>query len=94
MSITCHSQNENDKAHYLIENASKTKFIYTTTKLKTTNTEAFKKNLCEVKVLMREDLIDFKSIDKCENIWKTFKIKTKRSRYSRMDQIKFVEDSL
>ena len=43
---------------------------------------------------MREDLIDFKSIDKFENIWKTFKIKTKRSRYSRMDQIKFVEDSL
>ena len=61
----------------MIENASKTKFIYTTKKLKTTITQAFKKKLCEVKVLMREDLIDFKSIDKFQNIRKTFKIKTK-----------------
>ena len=44
-----HSQNENDNAHSLLENASKSKFIYTTTQWESTITQVFKKNTCEVK---------------------------------------------
>ena len=59
-----HSQNENDHANSVIENASKSKFIYTTTQCETIIKQAFKKNICELKVLMHDDLVDFKSIDK------------------------------
>ena len=73
-----HSQNQNDNSHSVIENASKTKFIDTTIQWGTTIILAFKKNTCEVKVLMYDDFIDFKSIDKCfQNIQKSFKTNTK-----------------
>ena len=58
------SQNKNVNAHSVIENASKSKFIYTTTQWETTITQAFKKNTCEVKVLIHDDFINFKSINK------------------------------
>ena len=56
------SQNKNVNAHSVIENASNSKFIYTTTQWETTIIQAFKKNTCEVKVLIHDDFINFKSI--------------------------------
>ena len=58
------SQNKNVNVHSVIENASKPKFIYTTTQWETTITQAFKKNTCEVKELIHDDFINFKSINK------------------------------
>ena len=68
------SQNKNVNAHSVIENASKSKFIYTTTQWETTITQAFKKNTCEVKELIHDDFINFKSINKFPELFvKSFK---------------------
>ena len=48
----------------MIENASKSKFNYTTTQWEATITQAFKKNTCEVKVLMHGDFMNFQSTHK------------------------------
>lgn len=44
---------QNENAHYLTENSSKTKFIYTATQWERTITHAFKKNICKVQVLLK-----------------------------------------
>ena len=57
-----HSQNENNTAQLVIKRQSRSQFIYTTTSQqeKTTN-QALTSNVCSVKVLTHDDIIDFQS---------------------------------
>ena len=93
-----HSQNENDNAHSVTENASKSKFIYNKTQWETTITQALKKNTREVKVLMHDDFIDFKSIhkfpeysevlqDKCQVVGSG---KKRKVMWASIKQVKFI----
>ena len=59
--VSGHSQNENDNAHSVIEMFSKKRFIYTTSEWEWTIKEAFKKNDCDIKVMMHDDILNFRS---------------------------------